>query len=78
MTASVSVLVTATEGVSGNITVRNSFNQHNSTSTSFLSPLQLTTTFLEVVDNILDVNQDTLQTSQETSNTSAKLVCYFK
>ena len=76
VTASVSVLVTTTEGISGNITVRNSINQHDST--CFISPLKLTTTFLEVVDNILDVNQDILQTSQETSNTSAKLVCFFK
>ena len=69
--------MTATEGVSGNIMVRNYFSQHDSTC-FVMSPLKLTTTFLEVVDNILDVNQDTLQTSQETSNTSAKLVCYFK
>ena len=76
VTASVSVLVTATKGVSDNITVRIFFSQRDST--CLISPLKLTTTFLEVVDNILDVNQDILLTSQETSNTSAKLVCFFK
>uniref|UniRef100_A0A1X7SMH6 GAIN-B domain-containing protein n=1 Tax=Amphimedon queenslandica TaxID=400682 RepID=A0A1X7SMH6_AMPQE len=54
VTASVSILVTATEDVSGNIT--------------------LTSTFLEVVDNILVVNQEVLEESQKSSNTSAKLL----
>ncbi|XP_019850052.1 PREDICTED: hemicentin-1-like isoform X1 [Amphimedon queenslandica] len=52
--ASVSVLVTATEELAGNLT--------------------LTMTFLEVVDNIIDVDQDILQESQESSNTSARIL----
>ena len=33
--------------------------------------IQLTEEFLDIVDNILDVDQDILQESQETANTSA-------
>ena len=33
---------------------------------------QLTNDFLNVVDNIININEDTLQESQESSNTSAK------
>ena len=38
---------------------------------AFLLSLQLTEDFLDIVDNILDVDQDVLQESQETANTSA-------
>lgn len=34
-------------------------------------------TFLEVVDNIIDVDQEVLQESQESSNTSARLVLWY-
>ena len=33
--------------------------------------IKLTEDFLDIVDNILDVDQDILQESQETANTSA-------
>ena len=38
---------------------------------NFFISLQLTEDFLDIVDNILDVDQDILQESQETANTSA-------
>ena len=46
----------------------------------FLLSLQLTEDFLDIVDNILDVDQDILQESQETANTSAmwESICYTR
>ena len=37
----------------------------------------MSTTFFEVVDNIINVNQETLQIIQEKSNTSAKSVSFI-
>ena len=65
---SVGVLLTATEDVSGNLSV--SWESNNAYSDVIIS--QLTNDFLNVVDNIINVNMETLQASQESSNTSAK------
>ena len=67
---SVGVLLTTTEDVSGNLSVSWKIITRIMYSDVIIS--QLTNDFLNVVDNIINVNMETLQESQESSNTSAK------
>ena len=72
--ASVTVLITTTNDVGGDRSVRLCLSVYWMTKMSpySLILMQLTEDFLSVVDNLLDVSEETLQESQRTANTSAK------
>ena len=74
--ASVTVLITTTEDVGGNLSVRLCFSVYRNGLYSLMMFLQLTDDFLSIVDNLLSVSEETLQESQKIANSSGKLVSY--
>ena len=84
VTASVSLLATTTQDAAGNqmasyscwqtrrLWLTSPLSPPTLTPSLLYSDLQLSETLFKVIDNILQVQTDVLQTSQETANTSSR------